>query len=150
MTMGDSARFAFISTGDQMFMFADDRMSMGDFAKYTFIFAGGWMSMDAFVSPPKKSPNPLQPAWPEMCRHAWTAAASSNSIASRHRARIYGPPSLALHGGDSADTSVHSGDASHRTEPSTAMVRQKALPQQNHMVRATLETEDVDGSARIR
>ena len=48
-------------------MFADDRMSMGDFAKYTFIFAGGWMSMDAFVSPPKKSPNPLQPAWPEMC-----------------------------------------------------------------------------------
>ena len=33
MTMGDSARFAFISAGDQIFMddfmFADDRMSMG-------------------------------------------------------------------------------------------------------------------------
>ena len=44
MTMGDSARFAFISTGDQMFMddlmFADDRMSMGDFAKYTFTYNG--------------------------------------------------------------------------------------------------------------
>ena len=45
MTMGDSARFACISAGDQMFMddfmFADDRMSMGDSAKYTFMSAGG-------------------------------------------------------------------------------------------------------------
>ena len=43
--MGDSARFAFISAGDRMFMddlmFADDRMSMGESAKYTFMSAGG-------------------------------------------------------------------------------------------------------------
>ena len=54
-------------------MFADDRMSMGESAKYTFMSAGGWMSMGSFISPPKKNPDPLQPAWPEMCRHAWTA-----------------------------------------------------------------------------
>ena len=41
MTMNDSARFAFISAGDRMFMddlmFADDRMSMGESANGQYL-----------------------------------------------------------------------------------------------------------------